>query len=286
MEAIRRRISIKEIIFILLGTALMAVSVNMVYDRHGMVTGGITGLGIVIKHLSNDVIPIWLTNTLLNIPLFVAAIWIKGWKYIGRTFFATVSLSVFLYIIPATPLFEEDFLLGAIFGGIIAGGGMGLVLMARSTTGGTDLLSALIHERFRHYSIPQILMVVDGVIVLAGIVVFGINQTLYAVIAIFISMKASDFLLEGMKFAKIVYIISDKYKEISDEILYEIDRGVSDIGITGMYSNEEKHMLFCAVSRKEVAMVLDIVHEKDKRAFVVVCDAREVMGEGFVEFKQ
>ena len=189
-------------------------------------------------------------------------------------------------MIPLQNMFDGDILLASVFGGAMAGSGMGLVLMTMTTTGGTDLLSMLIHAKKKHISVPTILLCVDALVVILGIFVFGINRALYAIIAIYISAKVSDGILEGVKFAKLAYIISDYYDEIAKEILHEVDRGVTGLSATGMYSNAEKKMLFCVVSKKEIVGVLDIVNKKDPKAFVIVSDVREVMGEGFIEFKQ
>jgi len=287
MRFFRNQSKARDIFFVLAGTLLMAIAVNMVYDPLGMVTGGVTGIGIVVKHLTQGIlpegIPVWLTNVVCNLPLFLAAIFVLGRRFLGKTLFATVSLTVFLYLLPVTPLFSEDYLLASVFGGVIAGTGIGLVLAASATTGGTDLLCALIHKKLKHYSVPQLLIVVDGLIVIGGVAVFGINESLYAAIAIFITAKMSDGILEGLKFSKMAYIISDKADEIATEVLQQMDRGVTALKATGMYSGKEKKLLLCVVSKKEIAAVLDIVNQNDKGAFVIISDAREVMGEGFIE---
>lgn len=287
MKFLRNQSKIRDILFILTGTLMMAVAVNMVYDPLGMVTGGVTGIGIVVKHLSRnlvqDGIPVWLTNILCNVPLFLATVLVLGKRFIGKTLFATVSMTVFLYLLPVTPLFSEDYLLASVFGGVIAGTGIGLVLAASATTGGTDLFCALLHKKLKHYSVPQLLIVVDGLVVLGGVVVFGINESLYAAIAIFITAKMSDGILEGLKFSKMAYIISGQSEAIARDIMQELDRGVTALRATGMYSGEEKTVLLCVVSKKEIAGVLDVVNRRDKNAFVIVSDAREVMGEGFIE---
>jgi len=287
MKFLRNQSKLRDILFILAGTFLMSVAVNMVYDPLGMVTGGVTGIGIVIKHLTQELlpggVPVWLTNVLCNVPLFLAAILVLGKRFLGKTLFATVSMTAFLYLLPVTPLFSEDYLLASVFGGVIAGAGIGLVLAASATTGGTDLLCALIHKKLKHYSVPQLLIAVDGLIVLGGVAVFGINESLYAAIAIFITAKMSDGILEGLKFSKMAYIVSDQSSVIAKEIMQQLDRGVTALQATGMYSGKERKMLLCVVSKKEIAAVLDIVNRNDRGAFVIVCDAREVMGEGFIE---
>lgn len=287
MSFFRNQSKLRDILFILAGTLLMSVAVNMVYDPLGMVTGGVTGIGIVVKHLTRNLfpggVPVWLTNVLCNVPLFLAAVLVLGKRFLGKTLFATVSMTVFLYLLPVTPLFREDYLLASVFGGVIAGAGIGLVLAASATTGGTDLLCAIIHKKLKHYSVPQLLIVVDGLVVLGGVAVFGINESLYAAIAIFITAKMSDGILEGLKFSKMAYIVSEHSVVIAEEIMQQMDRGVTALQATGMYSGKERKMLLCVVSKKEIAAVLDIVNRNDRNAFVIISDAREVMGEGFIE---
>lgn len=212
------------------------------FDPASMVTGGVSGIAIIGKELWN--LPLWVTNTVLNIPLFLAGFKIMGWKFIKRTLYATVLLSVAFYILPEGMYIEDDLLLSALFGGIITGVGTGLVLAGGCTTGGTDMLAALIRAKFPHYSVAQIMQVLDGLVVVAGATVFGIRAALYALIAIFCMGKVADGLIEGMKFSKQVYIISDKYKEISDAIMTRMGRGVTGLAAKGMYSDETKNMLF------------------------------------------
>ncbi len=265
----------------------MACSTNLVFDPLGIVTGGISGIGIIIKFLVNRslgvVIPLWLTNLVLNIPLFVTAFIRKGGHYIGKTLFATLAYTAWLYVVPSH-LVTDDIVIATIFGGVLAGSGIGCVFATMATTGGTDLFCALIHDVKRYLSVPQLLAIVDGSIVLAGAVVFGIDKALYAAVEVYICSKISDTILQGLKFAKMVQIISDKADEIAQEILEKIDRGVTGVKATGMYSGLDRKMLYCAVSKKEVVEVVDIIHKIDPRAFVIVSDVREVMGEGFAEY--
>ncbi len=281
---------VKDYILIVAGTFIMAIGVKMIYDPMEMVTGGVTGLAIVVKALTEPLIeggiPLWLSNAFFNVPLFLAALFMKGRKFLGKTLFATISLTVALYLVPEIPLFAEDYLLAALFGGVVGGAGIGLVFSTMATTGGTDLLCMLIHEKKKYYTIPQLMAVVDGAIVLFGVIVFGLNRAMYAIIAVYITSKVSDGILEGMKFAKLAYIISDRYEEIAQRILVDLDRGVTSLPAKGMYSNESKNMLLCAVSKKEIVALYDIIHKIDPAAFVIVSDAREIMGEGFIEYKQ
>jgi len=268
----------------LLGTAIMSMAIKLVYDPANLVTGGVSGVGILVKELTS--VPLWVTNTLLNIPLFIAAFFVKGWNFIRRTLAATVSMSFFLYILPEMSFGLQDIFLSALFGGVISGVGTGLVFMARSTTGGTDLLAAVLQRYMRHYTVAQIMQVLDGIIVLAGACVFGLNYALYAMVAVFVVGKIADGILEGMKFSKIAYIISEKPQEIASAIMGELERGVTGLDGTGMYSGNPKNVLFCVVSKKEIVQVKDIVSKIDPNSFVIVTDAREVLGEGFVENSQ
>ncbi len=290
MEKLIKKTKTGHYILIIVGTLLMAASVNLVYDPLDMVTGGVTGLAIVIKKVTGvwieGGVPIWLTNLLLNIPLFVAAWLVRGKTFLKNTFFATVSLTIALYIVPNFDIVYQDYLLAAVFGGVLGGAGLGLVFITLSSTGGTDLLAMVIHKFKPYYTVPQILTVIDGLIVLAGVISFGLTKALYAIISVYITAKISDSILEGLKFAKMAYVISDYYDEIAQQIMKELDRGVTGISATGMYSNKDKKMLFCVVSKKEIVELTEIVAGIDPKAFVIVSDAREVMGEGFREYRQ
>lgn len=278
-----------DYVLIVIGTGLIAVSIQCVFDPVRLVTGGFTGLAIIVKEVTGTVIPggvpLWLTNLLLNIPVFIAALRIKGRDYIRRTLLGTFLLSAWLYVIPSMDLTEGDFILAAVFGGLIGGAGMGLVLLAKAATGGTDLMATLIQHYLRHYSIVQLIQLLDGGIVLLGCFVFGMRAALYAIVAIFIMSKVSDALMEGFKFSKATFIITDRYEEVAQKILGELDRGVTGLLAKGMYSGTEKWMLYCVVSKKEIVRVKEIVAEADSKAFVIVSDAREVLGEGFLEYE-
>ncbi len=262
-----KRTPMADYLMMIAGSFIMGFAIKNIYDPAGLVTGGVSGVAIIAKDIAG--IPLWCTNTVLNIPLFFASLKMKGWRFLKRTFVATAALSVSLYMIPELSLIpEEDMLLVALFGGLISGVGTGLVFMAQSTTGGTDMLAALIQKKLPHYSISQIMQVLDALVVVIGAAVFGIRPALYALIAIYGLARVSDGMIEGLKFSKAVFII----------------RGVTGLSATGMYSKEEKQMIYCVVSKKEISQLKELVRRFDKRAFVTVSDAREVLGEGFIEY--
>lgn len=275
---------------VIVGAILMAASVNLVFEPIGLVTGGVSGLGIVIKRLTENIIngglPIWLFTVMCNVPLFLAALKINGLKFVLDATLGTVIYILALYLIPVYDISYNDALLASVFGGAIGGAGMGMVFSAAASTGGTDMLASLIHKYKKHISVPQILMVIDAVIIIAGALTFGIGKALYAIIAVFINAKVSDGILEGLKFAKMAYIISDEYEKIAAAILTTLDRGVTGLNATGMYSNKDRKMLFCVVSKKEIVQIIEISKKIDPNSFVIVSDVREVMGEGFIEYKQ
>lgn len=276
--------TVRDYGLIVLGAFIMGFAIKNIYDPVGLVTGGVSGIAIILKDQFG--IALWITNTVLNIPLFLASIYLKGWRFIKRTLVATVTLSVSLYVIPELAFLMDDLFLTSLFGGLISGVGVGLVFACQATTGGTDMLAALIQRAVPHYSIAQIMQVLDAVIVVLGASIFGVTYALYALIAIFAVAKVSDGIIEGLKFSKVAFIISEKRDEIARDIIQVMDRGVTSLDARGMYSGARKDVLFCVVSKKEIVQLKDLVVGHDSQAFVIVSDAREVLGEGFIEYKQ
>ena len=267
-----KRAAYLDYLMIIVGTALMAVAINSVFDMSGMVTGGFSGIAILVKEWTQGVIPggipLWITNMSLNIPLFLIGMKIGGFQFVKKALVGEVCLSFWLAVLPAFDL-----------------AGIGLVFLGRGTTGGTDMMAALLQRKLRHYSIAQIMQFIDGAIVLVGMYVFGVQKALYAIIAVFLVTKVSDSMIEGLKFSKQAYIITSKPQEISSEIMEKLDRGVTGIHGKGMYSDQDKLLLYCVVGRKEIVALKELVDSIDPDAFVIVSDVREVLGEGFIERK-
>ena len=275
-----------EYLLIIIGTGLMATAITSCFDAAGMVTGGFSGIAIIVKAgtkgLYGDGVPLWVTNLVLNVPVFILAAKIKGFSFVKKALMGDISLTVWLAVLPAWKL-SEDIFLAALYGGILQGVGIGLVFLGGGTTGGTDLLAAIIQKYMKHYSIAQIMQFVDGAVVVAGMYVFGVERALYAIIAVYLVTKVSDGIIEGLKFSKSVYIITDKPDEVSRMVMEDIDRGITGIRAKGMYSGNDKLMLFCVVGKKELVRLKEMIDEIDPKAFVIVGDAREVHGEGFIE---
>ena len=281
---------IYEYLLIIIGTGIMSIGIACFYDPIGLVTGGVTGLAIVIKSVTESFleggIPLWFTNLAFNVPMFILAYFPKGKKFIGKSFFGAIMLSAWLAIVPQWNLAGEDMLLSAVFGGVFTGAGMGLVFKTGTTTGGTDLVAALVQLKVRHISIVQLLQIIDAFVIVLGMFVFGIQPTMYAIIAIVVTTNISDMVLEGTNYSKAAYIITNEHEKVAQRIMTDLERGVTGLHAKGMYTNEEKCMLYCIVSQKEIVVLKDIVNEIDPKAFVIVAEVREVLGEGFQEYKK
>ena len=280
---------VQDIIIMVVGTALVAFAVKCVLEPLDMVTGGFSGLAIVIKAMTTGLvkggIPLGVTSFVLNVPIFIWAFWKKGKEFAGKSFVAMILLSIWLAVIPAWDLSQQDLLIGCLFGGGVMGLGVGMVLRAHCTTGGTDMLAALLHLYLKQYSIIQIMQVIDALIVIAGLYLFGLKIALYAIFAIFISMKVSDITVEGLNTSRAVYIMSDRSEEIAQSLLNGLERGVTGLNAKGMYTNKKRCMLLCVISKKQMVELKEIVMEIDPKAFLIISDAREVWGEGFQSYE-
>lgn len=275
---------------ILIGTGLMAAATNWIFEPMHLVTGGVTGLGIVIKSLSGNIagnagIPLWITNVVCNIPLFFFGYYLKGRHFFRKGLLSAVIFTLWLGILPVVEPLVEDMLLNTLLGAVCMGVGLGLVFATGTTTGGMDLLAILLQRRYAHWSEAQILAVVDGIVVLFGAAVFGLEHALYALVAIFVVTKASDAITNGIKYTKVAYVVSERSEEISRCLLMRLQRGVTGIEAVGMHTGKTKKMLMCVVSRKEIVAWKQIVFEIDPQAFVIVTDAREAVGEGFGDYR-
>jgi len=271
MKLAGKRSLLLEYMVIFIGTGLMAAAITSCFDAAGLVTGGFSGAAILVKEWTRGIIkngvPLWITNLSLNIPLFILATKIKGFSFVKKALIGDMSLTMWLAVLPAWEL-SDDLLLSSVYGGIILGVGIGLVFLGGGTTGGTDMLAAIIQKYMRHYSIAQIMQFIDGAIVLVGMYVFGIRKGLYAIIAVYLVTKVSDGLIEGLKFSKAVHIITDKPEAVARMIIEDMDRGVTGISAKGMYSGQEKLMLYCVVGKKELVQLKENIDEIDRKSVV------------------
>ena len=280
---------ITEYLQIALGAAVLAIGVYLFFMPHNLIVGGVSGLGIIILYSTQNwafPIPVWLTNLTVNIPLLLIALKVIGPRFIAKTIFATFSLTFSLFLLEEyVPFFlETDLFLAAVMGGVVCGIGVGIVYRQLATTGGSVLIATLIHKMFKHLPMTRVMMVIDWAIILTGFFVFGSERTMYAIIAIFVCAKTMEYALEGLHFAKAAFIISEESATIAASINEKMGRGITSLDGRGTYTGNEKNVLLCVVSRREIARVKEIVSGIDKRAFVIVADVREVLGEGFKDF--
>lgn len=275
---------ILSLIGITIGVFLLAVGLNLFLEPNTIAPGGVTGFAIVLKQITN--IPVYITNLLINIPLFIIGIIILGKNFGWKTLYATALLSLFLKIIPIEAV-TTDLLLSSIFGGLVVGLGLGIVFKSGGTTGGTDLAGSILNKLFPALSLASFMMAIDVLVVsFAGIVDKKVETSLYSVISLYISVKVIDLILEGIGYLKGFLIITNKPKEISNRIMEDLERGVTLFKGQGMYTKEEKDILLCVVNRAQFTKAKDIVHDVDKNAFIMVTEMSEVLGEGFKEIKK
>ncbi len=269
-----------DYVCIALGALVMAVGINQFLVPVKLSIGGIGSIGTVLLYFLN--IPIFATNIVLNLILFVL-----GYKVIGKhgmikAAAGVLFLSLFLGLSAFLPVYSEDVLMCAIFGGLLCGVGVGLVIRSEGSTGGSDFAAVLLHKLFPHISVATMLLIVDVVIVAVSALVFqSITVMLYSFIALFVAAKVADLILTLGDIAKSVYILSEKHTEIAKWIQTELVRGVTGIYCKGMYANTDGTMLLCVVSPKQLPVLVHAIKQIDKSSFVIISDAREVHGEGF-----
>ena len=285
MKEILKNKTFLKYLNIIIGCFLLAVSLNVFLKPNNFVLGGVTGLGIILDSVFQTVFsipfPVWLSNILINLPLFLLGYKFFVFKFLVNTIFATFFLSFALAITSWLPKFTEDILLAAVFGAIIDGIGLGLIIKNRCSTGGTDLLAIIMNKFLRHIPISKILLCIDFTIIFIGIIVFGVRPTLYALISVFIVSKVIGMVVDGFDFAKAVFIISNKNKKIGHSILNIIDRGATSLDAHGMYTKNKKNVIFCIVKQKQIPELKEVVKDIDENAFVVIANVSEVIGRGF-----
>lgn len=270
----------KEILYLTVGCIIMAIGTSLFLLPNQLSTGGFAGISTIIYYLFN--LPLGVTMLCLNIPLFIMAYVKVGKETTIKGIIGTVLLSFFIDIFDKIKPLTTDRLLACIYGGIFVGIGTAIILKANASTGGTDMLSYIIRSYRSTYRPGNLIVIVDGIIVILNVIVFKqIEIGLYSAIAIYIMGKMIDVIFEGIYFTKNMFIVSNKYKEIAEEIGKKLDRGTTGIYAKGMYTKEKKMMLWCVASRNEIAIIKDIAKRIDPASFVVISNAREAWGKGF-----
>ena len=270
-ESVVKRYNLKEnwndYVFIIVGTFLMAGSTNLFFTPvnmvpGNMVPGGFTGLSIILQYLTKK--PVWMWNIMFNIPLILIATKVRGWKFTRRTLIATLLFSLWLIVIPEMDITNHNLFLVSVIGGGLMGFGLGLV--------------------FAYLNTARIMPLLDVIVIVVATKVFGIEVSLYAIIAVIISGRISDGVISGQKNASMAFIISDKYEDISYAITNEMNRGATILSGYGTYTKLPRNVLLCAVNKRQIAILRDIVSEIDPKAFMILTEANEVRGQGFLKY--
>lgn len=272
---------------ITVASAVYAVGFNWFYMPNAIAFGGITGVGQIINSILPWA-PIGTVVIILNIPLFIL-----GWRLLGghlllSSLYAMAISSVFIDVINGIHTFAPmDPMLACVFGGVLMGLSLGMVFQQGATTGGTDLIARLLKLKISWLPMGKLLMATDLVVIVATAIAFGsVYSALYGVVALYIAGLVMDKVLYGMDSAKVAYIISDHFKEIADAIVSDLDRGVTILQGQGAYSGAEKKVLMCAFKQRQIVSIKHMIKKIDPSAFIIVCDAHEVLGDGFREYKQ
>ncbi|MFP4663004.1 MAG: YitT family protein [Bacteroidales bacterium] len=278
----------RSLFLILLGTFLMAVAFVYFISPYKLAPGGTYGIAIIIHHLVG-----WQTGFValaIDIPLLLIGLKVLGPRFGWKTIVGIIALSQFvnllMWIQGDVALVPDDALLSSIFGGVILGAGLGLVLRSRATTGGSDII-AMILSKYTRLPLGQLLIYVDSVIVLFGLVAFKSWEIpLYSWIVIFITGKVIDVVVEGISYNKSLIIISDKHEEIKEKLLNDLRRGGTYLKAEGMYNGKEKKVIFTVLTRRELSILKDYINKIDPHAFLSVSDTHEILGEGFKSLKK
>ncbi|MHC1785948.1 MAG: YitT family protein [Christensenellales bacterium] len=269
---------IKHYALILLGCLIGALAYPLYLTPNHIAPGGVTGVSTVL-HFTFDW-PIGLSSLLLNVPLFIFGYRLMGRVFVFRTLIATLLFSLLIDLLRPAPM-THDPLLGSVFGGIILGIGLGLILRGGATTGGTDLLARVVHRHLSVISVGAFLFAFDfSVILLAGFTMSA-ELAMYSLISVFVATMVLDRVLAGLGTDKACYIITQDGAAITRRLLSELSRGVTVLDAVGAYSSKQVKMLLCVVGRVELMRLKEIVNDEDPHAFVFITDTHETLGEGF-----
>ncbi|MDR0979421.1 MAG: YitT family protein [Lachnospiraceae bacterium] len=273
-----------DVVLVTIGSLLLALGICLFLLPNQLSSGGFSGVATVLYYLFN--IPMGLTTIVLNIPLFIILFFQKGRGYLVRAIIGTSLLSVFLNEFTHLEALTDDKLLACIYGGILTGLGTAIIFKGHASTGGSELLATIIRHISPKYKTGNLIMTVDTIIVTLNVIVFrNLEVGLYSAIVIYLLGKILDIFSEGIYFSKVIYIISNKFDEISTKINKEVGRGTTGLYGKGMYTGVDKGVLLCVVTRNEVMNVRTIAQKIDPKAFIIISNAREVIGKGFEKVK-
>ncbi len=274
---------IREYLGVLLGVLITAAGLDMFLIPNKIAAGGVSGVATIVYYLVE--FPVGLTMLAINIPLFIFSIKEMGLGFGIRSLFGTVTLSLAVDLLAKVlPVPTNDIFLASLYGGVLVGIGLGIVFRSKGTTGGTDLAAALIH-RFTGLPIGMSLLAIDAFVIVAAGIFFNAEAAMFALITVFVTARVIDIVQEGVGYAKAALIISEQNDKIAEVILNRMDRGVTALQGRGLYTRREKDILLSVVTQSEVSRLKELVYEVDPKAFVIVANIHEVLGEGFRKFR-
>lgn len=262
----------------LLGTLLMALAVNLFLIPLQLAEGGVVGVGIILYYKLG--IPTWVTTLALNIPIVALGIKVRGWGLLWRTLLGVSAFSGFLALTEGITPVTHETILGIIYGGLLMGTGLGLVLRSGATTGGTDILAIVLQQKLG-FSVGSMVLFIDAMVITAAGIAFSPETALWSALTLVISSKMVDVVNEGFYSAKGITIITRYPNRVAHRIMHDVGRGCTVLKGIGAYTGEPRDVLYVVVQRGELTVIKDIVAQEDPRAFVVVSDVHEVLGEGF-----
>lgn len=277
-----RRKLLKEAMAEFIGSMLIAVGIYSFAEKINIAPGGVSGIAIMIKYLTG--LPVGFVSLCINIPLILIA-----YKFMGKGFTLRTLRTVLIYTIlidnvvtPFFPQYSGDRMLGAIFGGICTGAGLGAVFQQGSSTGGTDIVGYLVEKKYPHIPIGRALLGVDLIVLATSVFVFGnVESALFGVVALYAQSSVINRLVYGSEKGRNLFIISAYSEKIAQRILTERDRGVTFINGSGAYSKKPTQILMCVVRVWEYHYIKEIVYQEDPSAFVIATEAEHIIGEGF-----
>lgn len=272
--------NIKSYVLILCGTAITAMAISLFFVPNKIVNGGSSGLATVIYYTLG--LKPSLANALINTVLLLVSLLCLGWGFVAKTLLGIGVLTVFIEAFSYIPPVTDNMMLATIFGAVLYGTGIGIVLSQGSTTGGTDILGRLIQYKFPQWKIGKILLGVDLSVIFLSFITFKTTEAvLYGVIALFISTTSIDWLMQTLNVSKLAFIITDKGQEIAELLINTSPRGVTLVDVTGVYSNTPKKMMICALKESEIPEFQRKILGKDQHAFIIYSESQQIVGNGF-----
>lgn len=263
---------------IVLGCVIGGAAYPLFLVPNNIAPGGLTGVATIFNYLWGW--PVGVTSMALNLPLFVIGFKEMGRVFVFRSLVATLLFSACIDLIPLPPL-TDDILLGSVYGALVLGVGLGLIMRGGATTGGSDMIARMVHKRFPIVTVGAFLFLIDCAVILCAGFTMSAHAALYALICIFVCARAVDLVLAGFGSAKACFIITNRAVDISQRIMAELDRGATVVNGTGAYSGQERTLLISVVSQREVIPLKKIVRQEDEKAFMFITDTHETLGEGF-----